>query len=190
MILIVIACLLRLYRIGYLYPQPFISAFSTFLSAVLYCPRFILFLLKWSYPKSWPLRCTILPILQVWCHLIYRDIQAYLEVSYRGYHITFTYIGILLKCFVIAHDKCSYIIIKTVINHNVCCSLWFYCCAYALFFWSSYCHSSVFPWWTLIVYSPVNFIYLILSFILDYLIISTKKAPKLNRPCQVDRWNN
>ena len=70
--------------------------------------------------------------------------------------LAITYIGILLKCFVTAHNKYSYIIIKTVINYNACCSLWFYCCAYALFFWSSYCHSSVYPWWTLIVHSPVD----------------------------------
>ena len=49
--------------------------------------------------------------------MIYRDIQAYLDESLI---VSFTYIGILLKCFAIAHNKYSYIIIKTVINHNAC----------------------------------------------------------------------
>ena len=31
------------------------------------------------------MRCTIFSALQAGCHLIYRDIQAYLEASHRGY---------------------------------------------------------------------------------------------------------
>ena len=126
MIHILIACLLRLYHIEYLYPQPFTYTFSTFSSAVLYCPRCILFPLKCSYPISKLMRCTILPAFAT--SMMSFDLQRYSSLSWRiSYGIStklwlllLSYIGILLKCFVIAHNKYSYIIIKTIIDHNAC----------------------------------------------------------------------
>ena len=80
-----------------IFNAPFTSAFRTCPLAVLYCPRFILFPLKWYFSVS---------------SLLYTGMTSLSQ--------KLDYVGILLKCFIISHNKSSNIMIDTVINHPAC----------------------------------------------------------------------
>lgn len=100
------------------------SAFSICPSAVMYCPRCILFPMKWYFlllSQKQAYEVLHYKYDAIWFTEIFELILKHLIWDINiTLIIIFTYIGILLKCFVIAHNKYSYIIIKTVINHNAC----------------------------------------------------------------------
>ena len=118
-----------------IFNAPFTSAFRTCPLAVLYCPRCILLPLKWYFITVIDWYCILIPESSLWGVRFFRhykyDAIWFTEIFKlilkhliwdinKTLIITFTYIGILLKCFVIARNKYSYIIIKTIINHNAC----------------------------------------------------------------------